>query len=155
MADDAAAPEFREARGLGLTPQRHAPGLFGLIVQILPDARGIHSPPGRGADPDSANTVPGYYKVGFQYDAESFGLPRDRFTAAVRAEGIALSEGFAAQHVGRSPQRYRRGSDLTESELAHHGVVILHHPVLLGGAGDLAEVAAAVGKVYTHREALR
>src|SRR5207237_1165661 len=48
-----------------------------------------------------------YYKVGFQLDAGAFGLSRDRLVAAMRAEGIALSEGFPADHVGRSPRRYR------------------------------------------------
>src|SRR5947209_7788711 len=61
-----------------------------------------------------------YYKVGFQLDAALFGLSRARLVAAMRAEGIALAEGFTAAHVGRSPRRYRRGSDLGEAERAHH-----------------------------------
>src|SRR5262249_18340499 len=44
---------------------------------------------------------PGYYKVGFQFDAPAFGLPRDHFLAAVRAEGMAMDEGFRALHIGR------------------------------------------------------
>ena len=63
------------------------------------------------------------------------------------------SEGFAAQHVGRSPRRFRKGSDLAESECAHHSTVILHHPVLLDDAGTL-QVAAAVRKVHHHRDLL-
>ena len=46
---------------------------------------------------------PGYYKVGFRYDASAFGVSRERFVAALRAEGIAFDEGFRALHVGRSP----------------------------------------------------
>src|SRR5262249_56982720 len=53
--------------------------------------------------------VPAFYKVGFQYDEEVFGLPRERFTAALRAEGVAVDEGFRALHVGRSPSRYPAG----------------------------------------------
>ncbi len=70
------------------------------------------------------------------------------------AEGIALAEGFAAAHVGRSPRRYRRGSDLGEAERAHHGAVILHHPVLLGTADELEQVVRAWRKVHAHRTRL-
>jgi dTDP-4-amino-4,6-dideoxygalactose transaminase len=100
------------------------------------------------------DSSPAYYKVGFRYDAAAWGLSRERFTAALRAEGVALDAGFRAAHVGRAPQRYRRGGGLAESERAHHGCVVLHHPVLLGGPEDLAAVAEAVGKVYRHRERL-
>ncbi len=91
--------------------------------------------------------APGYYKVGFQYDAERFGLPRARFVAALRAEGVAFDEGFRALHAGRSPKRFRKVGELTEAERAGAGAVVLHHPVLLGGAADVEEVAAAVRKV--------
>jgi dTDP-4-amino-4,6-dideoxygalactose transaminase len=100
------------------------------------------------------DSSPGYYKVGFQYEAEVFGLPRERFVAALRAEGIAFDEGFRALHAGRSPSRLRRGSDLSEADRAGRGMVILHHPVLLETTGDVEEVARAVGKVRAHREAL-
>ncbi len=96
--------------------------------------------------PDSIR--PAYYKVGFQYDEAAFGLSRQRFVAALRAEGIAFDEGFRALHAGRSPSRFRRGGDLSEADLAHRGVVVLHHPVLLGTATDVSEVAAAVRKIY-------
>jgi dTDP-4-amino-4,6-dideoxygalactose transaminase len=95
----------------------------------------------------SVDAEPGYYKVGMQYDARAFGLPRERFVAAVRAEGIALDEGFAALHVGRSAKRYRAGSSLTEAERANGGCVVLHHPVLLGESEDVAQVSAAIRKV--------
>jgi dTDP-4-amino-4,6-dideoxygalactose transaminase len=91
---------------------------------------------------------PGYYKLGFQFDAERFGLPRERFLAALRAEGIAVDEGFRALHVGRSPKRYRRTGALTEAERAHAGAVVLHHPILLEGPEEVEQVAAAVDKVH-------
>jgi dTDP-4-amino-4,6-dideoxygalactose transaminase len=94
---------------------------------------------------------PGYYKVGFQYDPAAFGgLARDRFVAAMRAEGIALDAGFRAAHVGRAPSRYRRSGALAESERAHHGMVVLHHPILLGSAVDIDQIIAAVQKVQRH-----
>jgi dTDP-4-amino-4,6-dideoxygalactose transaminase len=103
----------------------------------------------------AAESEPGYYKVGVQYDADQFGLPRDRFLAAIAAEGIAFSEGFQALHVGRSPSRYRRVGPLPEAERAHAGTAVLHHPVLLGGPAEIEEVACAVRKVYANVHCLR
>jgi dTDP-4-amino-4,6-dideoxygalactose transaminase len=98
---------------------------------------------------------PGYYKRGFQFDAEEFGLPRDRLVAALRAEGMAFDDGFRTLHVGRSPSRLRKVGSLSEAERAHHGTVILHHPVLLGSDADIAQVAAAVDKIHAHAPRLR
>jgi dTDP-4-amino-4,6-dideoxygalactose transaminase len=100
-------------------------------------------------------TKPGYYKRGFQLDAEEFGLPRDRAVAALRAEGMAFDDGFRALHIGRSPSRLRKVGSLAEAERAHHSTVILHHPVLLGSAADIAQVVAAVNKIHDHAPRLR
>ena len=99
--------------------------------------------------PDS---TAGYYKVGMRFDAARFGMSRDRFTEAIRAEGIALDAGFAALHVGRSSARYRSSGPLIEAERAHRECVILHHPVLLGSAEDLREIVVAIRKVRLHAE---
>ena len=93
---------------------------------------------------------PAYYKLGFQFDEQAFGLSRKRFVAAMRAEGVAMDEGFRALHIGRSPKRLRRSGSLAESERAHRGVVVLHHPILLGSTEDMQQIAAAVEKVQTH-----
>ncbi len=95
-----------------------------------------------------------YYKLGWQFDAERFGVSRKRFVAALRAEGIAADEGFQALHAGRSPRRYRRGSDLSESERAGRACVVLHHPVLLGTENEVTQVAEAVRKIHAHAGAL-
>ena len=98
---------------------------------------------------------PGYYKLGLQFDAAAFGLPRAALVAAMRAEGIALAEGFSAAHVGRSPRRFRRGTELSEAQRAHDGCVVLHHPALMGTPAEVDEVARAVRKVFAHRDALK
>ena len=103
---------------------------------------------------EETGSQPGYFKVGFQFDAQTFGLPRARFVAALRAEGIAFDEGFAGLHVGRSPKRFRRGSSLSEAQRAHEGAVVLHHPVLLESEEVVAQVARAVARVHAHREKL-
>jgi dTDP-4-amino-4,6-dideoxygalactose transaminase len=100
------------------------------------------------------NSEPTYYKFGWQYDETKFGLPRERLLAAMRAEGIALDDGFRALHVGRSPARFRQAGDLTEAERAHHGCLVLHHPVLLGGPADWDEIVLALRKVHAHAKEL-
>jgi dTDP-4-amino-4,6-dideoxygalactose transaminase len=116
------------------------------LVAALRDLDGLR--PLANAASVQGNTSPGYYKLGFQYDPASFGgLSRDRFVEAVRAEGIAFDAGFRALHVGRSPSRYRRVAELPIAEQAHAGMVVLHHPVLLGSDADIDEVANAVHKV--------
>ncbi|HLW67581.1 MAG TPA: aminotransferase class V-fold PLP-dependent enzyme [Gemmataceae bacterium] len=101
--------------------------------------------------PDSQ---PAYYKLGVQFDAQAFGLPRERFLEAVQAEGIALDSGFRSVHVGRSPARFREASRLTEAERAHHGAVVLHHPILLETPTAMAEIAQAVRKIYVNADRL-
>ncbi|MGH7174367.1 MAG: DegT/DnrJ/EryC1/StrS family aminotransferase [Gemmataceae bacterium] len=101
------------------------------------------------------NSEPGYYKLGFQFDAERFGLDRARFVAAMRAEGIAVDAGFRALHVGRSPSRWRSAGPLPQAERAHHGTVVLHHPILLGDDSDVEQVARAAAKIHAHAERLR
>jgi perosamine synthetase len=112
-------------------------------------ANGLRDVPGlRLFRPRMADGEPCYYKVGFQFDAERFGLTRTRFTTAVRAEGIALDSGFRALHVGRSPDRFRRVGSLAEAESALAGAVVLHHPILLADDAEVEQVAEAVWKVH-------
>jgi dTDP-4-amino-4,6-dideoxygalactose transaminase len=101
-----------------------------------------------------SDSQPGYYKLGFWFDETAFGLPRSRFAAALRAEGVAFDEGFRAVHVSRSASRFRRGDSLVTAERAHHEVVILHHPVLLGGPDEIGQVARAVSKIYANSRRL-
>jgi dTDP-4-amino-4,6-dideoxygalactose transaminase len=121
-----------------------------LLIEKLSNIPGL-----RPFEVRCADTRPGYYKVGFQFEEERFGLPRERFLDAVRAEGMAFDEGFRALHVGRSPQRYRAAGTLGEAERAHRGAVVLHHPVLLGSETDIEQIAEAVRKTYANAALLR
>jgi perosamine synthetase len=116
-----------------------------LLFTLLHDVPGLMPLRNRLGDQQ-----PGYYKVGFQYDSEKFGLPRSRFTEAMRAEGIAMDEGFSALHVGRSPRRFRQVGQLAHAQRAGEGMVVLHHPVLLGNDEDIGQVGAAVWKIKGH-----
>lgn len=99
---------------------------------------------------NSAAGSPAYYKRGFWYDAAAVGRSRDDFTAAARAAGVPLDPGFRAAHVGRAPSRFRRVGDLANATRAHDSLLVLHHPVLLGTAEDLARLAATVQKLCCH-----
>lgn len=101
------------------------------------------------------NDEPSYYKLGLQLDAERFGLDRERFVAALRAEGIAVDAGFRALHRGRSPSRWRSAGPLPQAERAHQAAVVLHHPILLGDDSDLKQIVHAAAKIHAHAEQLR
>jgi perosamine synthetase len=103
---------------------------------------------------NSCECLPAYYKLGFCFDEVGIGLSRERFCCAARAEGIAIDPGFRAAHVGRSPDRFRRGGDLSEAERAHAGAVILHHPVLLCNEADLDAVARGIRRIYANAQQL-
>ncbi|HJZ60318.1 MAG TPA: hypothetical protein VKE74_35570, partial [Gemmataceae bacterium] len=105
-----------------------------------------------GASPSQSQ--PAYYKLGLRFDPDAFGLSREVFVKAVRAEGVAFDAGFNALHVNRSPSRFRAAGELTHATAAHHGCVVLHHPVLSGTLRDAQQVAEAVAKVHRHRELL-
>jgi dTDP-4-amino-4,6-dideoxygalactose transaminase len=131
------------------------------------DARNAHRASTVAALTESLNGLPGlrlfvnavpcnpaYYKLGFQFDSNIFGLSRERLVQAMGAEGVALDEGFRALHIGRSPTRLRYGGELSESERAHAGALVLHHPVLLGTPADVNEIVRAFRKVYANAERL-
>jgi perosamine synthetase len=132
LADDNARRAAAVARLIEMLAER---GLAGLR-------------PFSNAPSDAGPSSPGYYKLGFWYDAESFGgLPRDAFAKAVRAEGIALDSGFRSLHAIHSARRFRATGDLSMATRADDSVLTLHHPVLLGGAEDIAQVVEAIERV--------
>lgn len=95
-----------------------------------------------------SSSFPGYYKVGFRYQAEGFGgLSRELLVEAARAEGIEVAAGFRAFHLCRSSRRFRRSGDLSEAALADAEMLVLHHPVLLEGDGALDEVVCCLQRL--------
>jgi perosamine synthetase len=110
-----------------------------LLTGRLADLQGLR-PIFGGAGIDT----PAYYKVGFLLSEAEFGLSRAAFVAKLRAAGVAVDEGFAAAHVGRSAKRFRAARPLANAEQAGREVVILHHPVLLAGPDAIEAVARAI-----------
>lgn len=96
---------------------------------------------------NSVPAQPGYYKLGWQYDAAALhDLPRDDFLCAARAEGVALDAGFRGFAL-RTSRRCRVVSPLDNSRRAAAGICVLHHPVLLEPAATIDRVAEAIAKV--------
>jgi dTDP-4-amino-4,6-dideoxygalactose transaminase len=142
----AVLPQLRKLRERNSLRHVHAMQLRGLLEDL---------PGWRFFENSLPESHPAYYKFGVQFDAQGFGLSRDRFIQAIQAEGIAFDAGFRSAHVGRSPARFRQGSQLTEAERAHHGAIVLHHPILLHSTAEMAEIAQAVRKIYVNADRLR
>ena len=121
------------------------------LIDLLDSSTGLRPV----SNPD-VEAAPGYYKLGLQYDADSFaGLSRDQFSAALRAEGIAVDPGFRALHRIHSRRRYRAAGPLNHADRADQHLLCLHHPVLLGDDDQIEQIAAAVSKVRRHAAAIR
>lgn len=105
---------------------------------------------------DAPDSAPGYYKFGLQYDPEAFdGLSRDRFAAAMQAEGIAVFPGLRAVHRIHSRRRYRVSGELTHADDADERVLTLHHPLLLEEPADIDQFFLAVDRIRTHATLLK
>lgn len=104
--------------------------------------------------PRERGTIPAFYKVGFRLDTQSYGLCRDLFCEAMRAEGVAFDPGFSALHRGRSPSRFRAVGELPNATRLHDSCVVLHHPVLLQGEDAAKRVAAAIVRTYRNAVAI-
>jgi dTDP-4-amino-4,6-dideoxygalactose transaminase len=109
----------------------------------------------RPFDNHSANSHPGFYKFGLQYDPAAFGgLSRDDFAAAMRAEGIALDPGFRSLHLTHASRRFRAVGTLTHATDADARVLTLHHPVLLEGPDAMQQFVDAAEKIRRHAAAI-
>jgi dTDP-4-amino-4,6-dideoxygalactose transaminase len=123
-------PERRRVRGEFVRRMRRR----------LADVPGIQIPPA------PVGSTPDYYKVSVWYSAaaEHFGgLPRDRFAAALRAEGFAIWPGFRSLDRRLSRRRFRAVGELTHAHRADEQLLVLHHPVLLWAEINDREVEGA------------
>jgi dTDP-4-amino-4,6-dideoxygalactose transaminase len=134
-------------------------------------SRGLSSIPGLALlRPDPRQTTPAFYHYVFKYDACAFdGASRDRFVAALEAEGIPC-DGLFYEPVYRStlfdvdPAKFpalegRRPWDGTRCPVAERAAfeesVWMHHRVLLGTEGDVDSVIEAVAKIRANVDDLR
>lgn len=93
---------------------------------------------------------PVYYKLGFRITANEFGLSREHFAAALRAEGIAMDAGFRSNHLIHGSRRFRAIGELAQAKRADEQIVNLHHPVLLEDTASVDQVAEAIWRVHRH-----
>lgn len=108
--------------------------------------------------PANADDCPAFYKLAWLLEPSAFGAAdfeslRQRFIAAVQAEGVALDAGFRGFAL-RSGQRCRTVGDLAHARRAAAATVILHHPVLLEPVEAIEGVARALQKVAAHFAAI-
>lgn len=90
------------------------------------------------------DSQPGFYKLGFWFDAAAFECSRDDFACSMRSKGIALDPGFRALHRTHARGRFRAVDDLPNATRADESILVLHHPVLLGSDGDLQAIRDAM-----------
>lgn len=128
------------------------------IVELTKEVSGFEiwraPPPLTPLPPGEKRTRQAYYKVGFNFDAKLFGMSRNVFCKAMRAEGVAFDPGFSALHLGRSRSRFRAVGKLPNASRLHESCVVLHHPVLLQGDEAAKRVAAAIIRTYRNAEAI-
>ena len=114
-----------------------------------------------------------YHIYPFRYDQERFGgVPRDKFIAALRAEGIACSSGYGPinrdpffEHTLNSPNfqkmyskqqldHCREQNHCPDNEKLCKEAVWLYQNALLGTKDDMDDIANAIAKVYENRDKL-
>jgi perosamine synthetase len=119
-----------------------------------------------------------FYYYGFRYKKEQFdGLTRDKFIAAMRAEGVRLStglgviegkpmnkEGFLEDAFrSKAYQRiyakkklagYQADNECPESDRLVGETVGFHQAMLLGARQDMDDIANAIAKIYDNRQKL-
>jgi hypothetical protein len=115
-----------------------------------------------------------YYELVLRYDPEAFeGVHRDRFCAALLAEGVEI-EGFFYHPIHRDPLfhvtadewpmiRERYGERITAEShhlphcdrAAYHELLWVWHPMMTGGSKDVDDILTAIVKVRSHLDELR
>ena len=126
-------------------------------ISVSKLAEGLKSVSGlRFLDNRGSSVLPGYYKLGFQYDSGEFdGLSRDSFVRAARAEGIEFNAGFRALHLCRSSRRFRKAGALAVATMADSNMLILHHPALLEGDESIDQVTRCAHRIRAWAESIR
>jgi len=115
-----------------------------------------------------------YHLYPFRYKKEFFDdLPRDKFLAALRAEGIPCSGGYGRQYFNGlieealtsrgykrlfSEQRLNRYREelhhLPDNDQLTREAVWLYHKMLLADRKDMDDIINGIQKVYEHRKEL-
>lgn len=116
-----------------------------------------------------------FYYYGFRYNQQQFdGLPRDKFIAALAAEGVRASAGlgvistkpmnkegcledafrskaFQRIYPREKLERYQADNECAQCDRLVQQTVGFHQAMLLGAREDMDDIANAVAKIYEHR----
>jgi dTDP-4-amino-4,6-dideoxygalactose transaminase len=114
-----------------------------------------------------------YHLFCFRYDDTAWGIPREGFLAALRAEGIPAAPGYAAplydwpvftqkafgpmaaSAAGYADAETHRKRCPVNEQVAHRSGGWLQQSVLLSERADMEQIADAIKKLWAHREALK
>ena len=160
--------EFEAALGLvqlGRLPAQNAARqrLAGHLTRALAGVPGLQPPVVR---PGCEHV---FYAYALTYDEAAWGVPRDRFVAALQAEGIPAGPGYVkplylnplyaerrswAFSAYRGGARYERGICPVAEDLHFQKVVVLAVVRPPASERDMDDVAAAVHKLWAHRAEL-
>lgn len=119
------------------------------LLSLLNDVVGLRcfAEAAGSGDPRRAqagDSRPGFYKLGFWFDAVAAGCSRDDFACVMRAAGVQFDPGFRALHLTHARGRFRAVNDLPHATRADEAILVLHHPVLLGADEDLLAIREAM-----------
>jgi len=112
------------------------------LIEQLRELEGLS--PIDGRPPDSTSS---FFKLAWLFNEQDWTVNRERFLAAMQAEGVAIDAGFRG-FTRRGSGRCRRAGELTNSERAAERTVLLHHPILLEPQSTIERVAWAFRKVH-------
>jgi dTDP-4-amino-4,6-dideoxygalactose transaminase len=107
-------------------------------------------------DPRAENHAFHVYMM--RYDAAGFdGLPRETFVAALKAEGVPCSTGYAYPLYKQPPldARYSRIEPCPVSERACTEAIWMAQPMLLAEPDEMDDIAAAIVKIRENIDELR
>lgn len=109
---------------------------------------------------DHRVTAHAWHLFMFRYDPVLYGLEKDAFLAALRAEGIPCAGGYVSLNKNRALLR-EMGNILGQgapaptpcpvSEAAERDVIWLSQAMLLGSEADMDDIAAALAKIAAAR----
>jgi dTDP-4-amino-4,6-dideoxygalactose transaminase len=112
------------------------------LMKQLSDLEGLvpidKIPPGSAAS---------YFKLAWLFNEDGGAVNREKFLAAMQAEGLAIDVGFRG-FTRRGASRCRVSGELTHSARAADRTLLLHHPILLESQSTIERAASAFKKVH-------